>query len=536
MPKSVAKKVNYHWNTLRKSGRQPSQKSLEAPQQQLSTSTSAVSKQQRRNSDEEDSIISEKIRSKVRSSLHSLQGSAKSVFASHSTESVNSEMMQQQRMAYSRRCSRVSIMEQVEAYNKPKDSIKKMVFSRWTRRASLMANWFTKSSTDEQKEAFLQPPKSMSAHNGFCRTDTLETTDDEDEEEEEADDEGIGLNASSVSFDSLPYIDDGEVEEISPCSFNSNFKALKTIAPDSATSSMTPSTSATIKRKQFRQEEQRSREDNIQSWQKVARKLLVAKKMIVNQEQKRNMKKMWKHQYVGMCNRAIVLDKVVSEASKQGMKVLPFVTTASASLSSTDSVNKKRKYMGLGRKFYGFRSVHEEDSNTAFKTFSSLAEAQVEDHCGPGDLITLRSTTSHFRLNLRTRSVDTLLENPARRIRIFEHKKRSSLRCTVDCYDEKVHESIVVAASKTSNSSRLARMDRNSLESCETEVSRLVYSLANEPVVAPSSSPRAESPDHRPVERAVEARQGSEDGLGSMVRCLHFAETYIASRKFFKDF
>ena len=47
-------------------------------------------------------------------------------------------------------------------------------------------------------------------------------------------------------------------------------------------------------------------------------------------------------------------------------------------------------------------------------------------------------------------------------------------------------------------------------------------------------SSRAESPigDSRPVERAIEARNGSEDGQGSMVRCLHFAHTYIANRKF----
>ena len=44
---------------------------------------------------------------------------------------------------------------------------------------------------------------------------------------------------------------------------------------------------------------------------------------------------------------------------------------------------------------------------------------------------------------------------------------------------------------------------------------------------------RADSPvgDSRPIERAVEARTGSEDGLGSMVRCLQFAHTYIANRK-----
>jgi len=41
--------------------------------------------------------------------------------------------------------------------------------------------------------------------------------------------------------------------------------------------------------------------------------------------------------------------------------------------------------------------------------------------------------------------------------------------------------------------------------------------------------PRSDSPETRPVERAIEARSGSEDGLGSMVRCLHFAETFIAN-------
>jgi hypothetical protein len=47
---------------------------------------------------------------------------------------------------------------------------------------------------------------------------------------------------------------------------------------------------------------------------------------------------------------------------------------------------------------------------------------------------------------------------------------------------------------------------------------------------------RSESPETRPVERAIEARTGSEDGLGSMVRCLHFAHTYIANRKYFHFF
>jgi len=46
----------------------------------------------------------------------------------------------------------------------------------------------------------------------------------------------------------------------------------------------------------------------------------------------------------------------------------------------------------------------------------------------------------------------------------------------------------------------------------------------------PPKFSRADSPvGERPVERAIEARAGSEYGEGSMVRCLHFAHTYIAN-------
>ena len=191
----------------------------------------------------------------------------------------------------------------------------------------------------------------------------------------------------------------------------------------------------------------------------------------------------------------------------------------------------------------------------------------MDDHTGPGGVISLRcSGKSHFRLNPRTRSVDVLEEEeedeeeegPVRAYRrhsVLHQEKRSSLRlptpasaASVDCNDEKVHESILVA-SKSSSYSRLrstslqklrrrsrknpallrTKTRQNSLDSCETIESEL-YSVFNE--FGDYSSPRSESPETRPVERAVEARAGSEDGLGSMVRCLHFAETYIVNRKF----
>lgn len=40
----------------------------------------------------------------------------------------------------------------------------------------------------------------------------------------------------------------------------------------------------------------------------------------------------------------------------------------------------------------------------------------------------------------------------------------------------------------------------------------------------------APAPDPRPVERAIEARP-QDDGLGSVVRCLHIASTFLVSCK-----
>ena len=277
----------------------------------------------------------------------------------------------------------------------------------------------------------------------------------------------------------------------------------------------------------------------MRSWHRIVGKMNIAKKIVASAEHKKNLKKMWKQSYAGMCNRAIVLDKVVSEANKQGVKIKPLVISNEQNPSGTTT---KKKYIGLGKKFYTLKDKKDDSNPMLFQRFTSLEEAMLDDTPGPGGLLTLRSNASNFRLNVRTRSLDVLLEAPARRIRIFEHKKRSSLHLTIDNIDEKVHESLV--ASKSSASSRpvlprkelLSRMDRNSLDSCNTEVSRLLsMSMScNEPVhLTPSSPARADSPEARPVERAIEARSGSEDGLGSMVRCLHFAETFIANREFY---
>ena len=109
-------------------------------------------------------------------------------------------------------------MDQVEAYHKPRDNIKKMVFSKLTRRASLVTNWLK----TEDRESML----SRSESNGFLTNQGWDDDDDQDEECESV----IGLNHS---FDSLPFIDDD-----SDCSNH---------ALSSSPSTSMPSTSATAK-------------------------------------------------------------------------------------------------------------------------------------------------------------------------------------------------------------------------------------------------------------------------------------------------
>ena len=306
-----------------------------------------------------------------------------------------------------------------------------------------------------------------------------------------------------------------------------------------STSSSYQSAAAQSKREHFNSSRSKSREETIHSWHRIVTKMSIAKKVMASVEHKKNLKKMWKQSYAGMCNRAIVLDKVVTEANKQGVKIKPLVIS-----NNENPRSQKQKYIGLGKKFYTLNDKKAEDieNSDVYQRFVSLTEAQIDDNPGPGGLLTLRSNASNFRLNVRTRSLDVLLEAPARRIRIFEHKKRSSLHLTIDNIDEKVHESLVSSSSSSRPMTRkdvLSRMDRNSLDSCNTEVSRLLSmsTSVNEPILhVPSSPNRAESPEARPLERAIEARSGSEDGLGSMVRCLHFAETFIANREYFLEF
>ena len=146
----------------------------------------------------------------------------------------------------------------------------------------------------------------------------------------------------------------------------------------------------------------------------------------------------------------------------------------------------------------------------------------------PGGTISLRLERTNFRLNLRTRSIDVLLETSARHIHIPDNKKRASLDSVDLCVTDEYNELHVESSSKYSPTlPTIAAVASSTINRQNSFASRSTFSV--ETINELPYSPRAESPEARPVERAVEARGSSEDGLGSMVRCLKFAETFIAN-------
>ena len=73
-------------------------------------------------------------------------------------------------------------------------------------------------------------------------------------------------------------------------------------------SSQDISINAQVRRQIFSERQKsKSRDEHIQTWRKVTKKLVVAKKVV---DDRKKMKRMWKDSYAGMCNRAIVLDEV----------------------------------------------------------------------------------------------------------------------------------------------------------------------------------------------------------------------------------
>ena len=192
-------------------------------------------------------------------------------------------------------------------------------------------------------------------------------------------------------------------------------------------------------------------------------------------ESRKELRKAWNETYVGMCNRANVLNKVLECAVKEEVAVKPINSVIDLNTDNNGGKQSK-KFVGLSKQFYNV-------GDEAAKSEEDSLEIDV--------------------ISDRRNSIEVLADfEPSSAL--FELDLDSSL------------------ADITSNFP-LVR-DKS------TQVD-----LINLPALNYAHS-RSESPEARPVERQIEARQGSEDGLGSMVRCIHFANTFIASRKFLHSF
>ena len=324
-------------------------------------------------------------------------------------------------------------MDQVDALSKPRDGIKKLIYER-VRKASLGG------SISEEKPPVSSIVKSHSAYDypSRARNGSLTTN-------FESSDEGIGLMNSS--FESLPFIDD-QIDSEFPTTYDSEERieiieelvgerpSLRTLLPCRAKDlkaeilenenfiQRLQMDTGTKPKQRLLTREKSTVEENMQTWKKLTKKLIISKQLIKEQDQKKQLKKMWKENYAGMCNRALVLDQVVTEASKQGIKIKPLVTTKDDSeLGSVPNPKaNKKKYIGLGKKFYGFHEPANLKNLEKFNAGGVHVTGEVNQT--NSNMLVLESPSSHFQLNIRTRSVEVLLGTPARKI-IQIHGNRS---------------------------------------------------------------------------------------------------------------
>ena len=156
---------------------------------------------------------------------------------------------------------------------------------------------------------------------------------------------------------------------------------------------------------------------NIKTWQKFTKQIIVAKKRFKNQDEKKQMKKVWKENYTCMVSH----DKFVNRIAEVSVAKPATVGIAKVNLPHKNNIVDKEKEM----KKYVI------GDDVVGKTFSdrsnALADAQIGDQPMAGT-VTLKAINSYCRFNIRTRSVDVFLEGPTNLpSQILDCKKRCSL-------------------------------------------------------------------------------------------------------------
>ncbi len=265
---------------------------------------------------------------------------------------------------------------------------------------------------------------------------------------------------------------------------------------------------------------------------------------------RRKLEKMWSDAYLGMCNRAVVLNHVIQETHKRedGVTVTPIVLLKNDEDQAIKEPPKDKLFVGLQQQFYDLKKHGGNSMDSNDEHCRGMAREVTLPEVFPlgsnsqsvfSDLEVLRVPftedvylfrRSHHqpivRLNVKTRSMETLAVPLNRRESlelIFQTTKKTTDIVTIKV--DSAPKACPVAERPTVNH---ALNLRHTSSRSVFKVDRSTQ--VNLDFVAFS---RSESPEIRPVERQIEARTGSEDGLGSMVRCLHFARTNVASRKIF---
>ena len=260
--------------------------------------------------------------------------------------------------------------------------------------------------------------------------------------------------------------------------------------------------------------------------------------------ERKRLRKMWKETYTGMCNRAAVLNRTLEEADG----VRPVTNTAAATEippspqagciqpKTQPQLRKKRqRYLGLGHPFY---HVEDDPKRGSVGSMGSSVETEVQETESP-DFSSCRSmlpaasaasTTRGFSLD----SVESSLRH-ADSSSDGEDLDEADMLVMRSCGSSSAASTVPLATVAHLIEARKLSVDEACVETLEPLKDHADFSaqVDDQCTSHPLTYSRSDSPENRPVERAVEARTGSEDGLGSMVRCLHFAHTYIANRKYF---
>ena len=450
-----------------------------------------------------------------------------------------------------------SILEQAEAL-KPKSAIKSQVIQEITRRASIGAANISK---------------------------TFLSQDSEDQEDMLKEDRNNLKISASTSLPSRRHFlnPGGEVDSV----------AEMEIEKVSSSYDLTKSSEKIVETSRKKKQLRRSNTTIEMSQQSKLSDIIHRRlKFIVNNDpglkQKKDLEKMWQQTYIGMCNRAVVLNHAILKAEHDEATIKPVsLSDMQHSKGPVKSRSVDKHFIGLGRQFYNVHEIGEAESSLeeldigspaahksktrktrlAPKLHLSGFKAIVKEVAHTEEVDLTHSEKSQFliRHNLRSHSVHVhripvtfssvrnsgensvqtrsqlsltasacsllslepiispknlkIESNEFRKsLDVLRQKEKSAIKTEPKTSDESKQSIVDISRFPVRKSSNLLAVKSRLTVDASTQVNFDFFS-------------RSESPEARPVERSIEARTGSEDGLGSMVRCLHFAHTYIANRE-----